>query len=89
MALAAAYKFNNKYVEKASNNVSLPPNTSKGEICLQICENGLNNVSLPPKVLLKGETCLQICGSSSIRVISHPFLPPTCPSHLLEEGIQP
>jgi hypothetical protein len=54
-------KHSSKYVEKVSNYMFLPPNTSKGEIWLQICENGLNNVSLPPKVLLKGEACLQIC----------------------------
>jgi hypothetical protein len=69
-----------KYVEKAS---SLLANTSKGEICLQKCENGSNNVSLPPKVF-KGETHLKIHGSSSIRVISHPFLPSTCPSQTLK-----
>jgi hypothetical protein len=34
-----------KYVEKASNNVSLPPNTANGEVCL-------NYYVMPPRDLL-------------------------------------
>jgi hypothetical protein len=48
-------RFAFKYVEMASNNVSLPPNSSKGEICLQIC--GIYSIKVISHPFLSS-TCL-------------------------------